>query len=143
MGEGAGGVGGGSQGLLVELAEHWGALDADLGRLYQLDVTFDLGTPRLPWRRLRALIRHLPADAALVRKLAGPAPAWGATEHLLASVVDSLSSTNYLLRRAHFKGNPTPPKPVPRPVDRRLHRDPVAEVPKIRARLAAFYAQGG
>jgi hypothetical protein len=44
-------------------------------------------------------------------------PPWGDTEELLAAAVDRLGEVAYLLRKAHFKGDPQPPAPVPRPGD--------------------------
>jgi len=44
-------------------------------------------------------------------------PPWGDTEELLALAVDRLAEVAYLLRRAHFKGEPSLPESVPRPGD--------------------------
>lgn len=87
-------------------------------RFYHIDLLADLGTDRLTWRRLAVLLRYLPREAAYVQAVGGPATQWSATEHLLAGVIDVVQVGNYLTTRAHFKGNPDPPKPVRRPGDR-------------------------
>lgn len=66
------------------------------------------------WRKLVALINHLPPESATVAALHGPQ--WTRMEHLLASVVDVLQAANW--QRQGRKGAPRP-KPIRRPgVDR-------------------------
>jgi hypothetical protein len=71
----------------------------------------DLGTPDLPWRRLRAVLTYLPSTSALARSMHGEKALWSTSEHLLAATVDALSAGNW--QRGGGKGKK--PKPVPRP----------------------------
>lgn len=104
---------GGIFGLVDLLEEHGEAIEADLLRYYQVDVA-DLFSGDLSPRRVLALIRHLPRDAATKREVAGDVTAWGETEHLLALAIDTLNVANW--QRAGDKRNPRP-RPVPRPGD--------------------------
>jgi hypothetical protein len=70
-----------------------------------------------------ALIRHLPADAALHRATHGEIAAWGEREYLLAAAVDALRGANW--QRAGSKGSP--PEPWPRPKDEAAERRRLAE----------------
>ena len=47
----------------------------------------------------------------------GAEATWDDRTELLAAVVDRLGQIDYLLRRAHFKGDADPPPLVPRPGD--------------------------
>lgn len=62
------------------------------------------------WRKLVALLNHLPPESATVAALHGPQ--WTRVEYLLASVVDVLAAANW--QRQGKKGAPRP-KPLPRP----------------------------
>lgn len=94
------------------LHEHGDSIEADLLRWYQIDLQRDLGTERLTWRRLAALIGQLPREAATTLSVHGDVVRWGAVEHLLASVVDLLAAGNW--QRGGKKHAPRP-KPVRRP----------------------------
>lgn len=60
-------------------------MEADLCRFYDVDlVDFYRGT--LSARKLGVLIRHLPADSALVRALCDGRPPWSTTDTLLADL---------------------------------------------------------
>lgn len=109
MGEGLRVVPGGIFGLLDLLDEHEEAIDYDLLTL-GLDLN-DLGTERLSWRRLRAVLRHLPHTSATSQALHGDAVVWTSTDHLLAAAVDALNIANW--QRTGKKQNR--PKPIPRP----------------------------
>lgn len=54
-------------------------------RYYQVDL-LDLYRGGLSPRRLGVLIRHLPADSALVREMHGGRPPWSQLEHLIADL---------------------------------------------------------
>lgn len=63
-------------------------MEADLARFYNVDYRDrwrigEHGRPRLTLRRLNALVRHLPMDAALVRVENDGAQPWSRVEHLL------------------------------------------------------------
>jgi hypothetical protein len=66
------------------------------------------------WRKLVALLEHLPADSATVATRAGrrPGETWTRAEYLLAAAVDVLAVANW--QRQGKKGAPRP-KPLPRP----------------------------
>ncbi len=49
-----------------------------------------LGTAELDWTDLRAIVKHLPLDAALLRAMHPEASRWRTAEHLLADAADSL-----------------------------------------------------
>lgn len=110
MGRGVGSRAGGTLGLLELVAEHREAIDYDLLCL-GLDLN-DLGTRRLDWCRLKAVLRWLPHDSAFGRSLRGEDAEWGLAEHLLAGIHDLLAAGNW--QRAGKKGAPRP-KPLPRP----------------------------
>lgn len=63
------------------------------------------------------LLSHLPRESAYIQAVSGERGRWGDTEHLLAGIIDLLRSGNYLTQRAHFKGDPPPPRPFRRPGD--------------------------
>jgi hypothetical protein len=68
-----------------------------------------LGTKRLWWNDLRAIIRHSPADSALVREQLGEAASYGANEHLLGLVVHMLRVLDW---RLMFDPKAKPPERV-------------------------------
>lgn len=84
-------------------------------RYYRLDLQADLGTSRLPYRRLPILLAHLPRDSAYVQKVSGPVALWGQQEHLLAVVADAVAQLNHNYVQAHSKRKLPPLKPLPRP----------------------------
>lgn len=96
------------------LAEHGGAVEADLQRFYAVDLRW-LVDQRLTYRRLVVLLAHLPREAALVQALSGEAARWSVTDYLLAHAVDTLNVANW--QRAQRKGLKRP-DPVPRPGDK-------------------------
>jgi hypothetical protein len=71
----------------------------------------DLGTPRLSWRRLGVLIRHLPRGSALHRELDPEGYDWDRPTDLLANILDV--EVFALWQRSGGKG--AKPKPIPRP----------------------------
>lgn len=68
------------------------------------------------------MVRGLPADSATARAIE-PTLQWGATEYLLAHVLDVLRVSNWLTVEANKKkGARNPyPKPVPRPGEPEEH----------------------
>lgn len=88
---------------------HAGPVEADLQRYYGLRLA-DLCAGRLTWRRLGVLVRQLPLESATVRSVRGAEP-WGATEHLLATVAETLAWANW--QRGGGKG--PRPKHIRRP----------------------------
>ncbi|WP_322767684.1 hypothetical protein [Frankia sp. Cr1] len=79
----------------------------------------DLYRGRLSWRRLRVIIRHLPADSALARELHGESADWSRTDRLLADLVDIgrlHMHTTVAVNLGKDQRHPWPaPQPVPRP----------------------------
>lgn len=91
---------GGIDGLFALLRERGEAVEADLQRVYGIDIR-DLVHPITQWRRLRVLVFAMYGDTAR----------WGPTEHLLADTVDILRAGNW--QRGGGKGRR--PKPRHRP----------------------------
>lgn len=84
-------------------------------RYHRLDLQADLGTDRLPYRRLGVLLAHLPRESAYVQAVAGPVALWGQTEHLLATIVDTIVQLNHNYVQAHSKKTLKPLKLMRRP----------------------------
>lgn len=76
----------------------------------------DLGSPGFSWLDLRAFTRHAPHTSAFARSYHGEAATWGATEHLLATLIDVGQIANW--QRAGKRAGPRP-KPLLRPGQRR------------------------
>lgn len=81
-----------------------------------------MGTHALTWGRFRDLLARLPADSCHVRALSGEdVGEWTLDRHLLASQIDHMRSTNWLIGAllvalGGARKNPVPePSPVPRP----------------------------
>lgn len=53
-----------------------------------------------------------------MQAVGGDTVRWGHVEHLLAGLIDAQQVGNYLTAKAHFKGGPKTPKPLPRPGDK-------------------------
>ena len=85
------------------------------------------------------LIRHLPQTSATVWSEAGE-PGWTLTDHLLATVVDTLAVGNWRYVCAHSGKRQAPPHPKPMPrFGSVAHVEPVAEAPVVDMRgLASF-----
>lgn len=83
------------------------------------------------------LLNHLPRTSSFVQAAGGGRLAWGDSEHLLASLIDTMRVGNYLAEvqaaGLQFKGHkPKPPTAMARPSDEtapRRHRGrPVEEL---------------
>jgi hypothetical protein len=110
----AGGDAGGIARAAALLAEHGGAVEADLQRYYGLHIG-DFPWP-LTARRLLTLIDHLPDDAALRRDVLPEADRpWTFEAMLLATVVDELRFTQYQAAKIAGAKRATPPEPITRP----------------------------
>lgn len=72
-------------GLCRLLDEYGDEIEADLLRVYQIDL-LDFYRGALSVRRLGLLIRHLPADSALVLAMNGGRPQWSLGDHLTADL---------------------------------------------------------
>jgi hypothetical protein len=95
-------------GLWAALREHWGPLEADFHRYYELDLSEALWGPhRLSTRYLAVRVGALPEDSAFARAVS-PTPGWRTVDELLAQVIEATTETNRLLHHAHFE------KPHPR-----------------------------
>ena len=104
----------------------------------------DLWTGQLTWRRLAVLVAHLPRESATVRAQHGEVVEWGATEHLLAHVVDLLAASNWQRAQQRSKTRITRPKPLPRPGDKRGAKIGRTTKPagEVKAWLASMSAEG-
>jgi hypothetical protein len=81
----------------------------------------DLGTPRLSYRRLINLIRHLPRESATAVAMIGEVHPWDDSDYLLARIADSVAHLGWMFAGVHAKNAPKkPPDPVPRPGDKRV-----------------------
>lgn len=129
-----GGDAGGIARAAALLAEHGGAVEADLQRFYGIHVG-DFPFP-LTARRLLVLLEELPEDAALWRSLSPDAAHWHLDRQLLASVVDELRGVQYYIAAAAGAKGLKPPARVPRPGvgEKRAVSPPTAAA--VRARLA-------
>ncbi|WP_431953980.1 DUF5361 domain-containing protein [Nocardia lijiangensis] len=79
---------GGILGLDALVQEHGEAIEYDLiGLGLRLRL---LGTEALTWADLKAIVRHLPLESALLRVMYPDAHQWQVGQHLLAEVADSL-----------------------------------------------------
>lgn len=96
-------------------------MEADLQRYYGVALG-DLFTGAMSWRRLRVLVDNLPRESATAARLHGEAVAWGAQEHLTATVIDTLNVSNWQRAQAGSKTRIPRPKPVPRPGEKRKER---------------------
>lgn len=64
------------------------------------------------------LTEQLPVDSALVRAEVGPAAHWGVTEHLLASLIETVDAVSWrpVLPQVKKGWKPPPPLHIDRPV---------------------------
>jgi hypothetical protein len=121
----AGGDAGGIARAAALLAEHGGAIEADLARYYGLHLG-DFPWP-LTARRLGVLVEHLPDDSAFRRSVVDEKDRpWTFEAMLLATVVDELRFAQYQAARIAGAKKATPPEPIPRPgvVKRTQHAKP-------------------
>jgi hypothetical protein len=119
------------------LAEHGGAVEADLLRYYQVHVG-DFPWP-LTARQVLVLVSQLPDDSALMRAVHGEEQAqWSLDRHLLARIEEGIRGVQYQIAVISGAKNPIPPEPIPRPGVRRS-RPPRPEVDRalVKERLAA------
>lgn len=137
--------GGGIVGLYGLLTEYGEAIEADLQRYYRVDVR-DAFRPcsGLTFRRLRALISHLPTDSALARRIGGEDAEWTLERQLLAAIHDRLAEGNWQRGNAGSKTPGRRPKPIDRPGVRGnriggTDRDPR----EVAAYLASLQPRGG
>ena len=88
-------------------------------RYYRLDLA-DVWRGRMTFRRLRALIEHLPADSALIYSLAEVDEhrrRWSLSDLLLGSAVDTLNRLQWAYGEVHRDPKKSPrPAPLPESV---------------------------
>jgi hypothetical protein len=80
----------------------------------------DLGTRRLSWLDLAAVVVHAPPGNAIAREIAPDASGWTITDYLLSAVVNTLAIANW--QRAGDERAPRPKPILPPGVD-----DPASE----------------
>lgn len=95
-----------------------------MARYYGLGLC-DLGRRRLPWRRLRSLVAHLPPESATISALAptipvtggseGPPRQWSGVEHRVVDVLDAVRSMHHTLIQVNSKSKVPAPEPIERP----------------------------
>lgn len=81
-------------------------------RFYGIDLVADLGQPRLSWRRLAVLLKHLPRESSFAQVQFGERVRWSDQEHLLALIADAIRVGNW--QRQGDKRKPRPDS-LPRP----------------------------
>lgn len=89
-----------------------------------------LGTEQLTWADLLVIVHGASRTSPIGRSTGGESTEWGATEHLLALLVDSVAWTNYLMQfQINPRSQPERPRPVSRPgvkpTGTRLGADPI------------------
>jgi len=104
---GFGGQHGGIWGLYELVSEYREAVHYDLLALGLAPRL--IGTPRFGWDDFAVWVKFMPASSQLFQAVRGPQ--WSAELHMLANVVDTLTSANW--QRSGGKG--PRPKPVKRP----------------------------
>lgn len=122
--------------------------EADLQRVYGVDLRDLWREGGLSIRRTIVLLRHLPADALTKSALWAETPdgadlpdapfaqLWSTDQHLLAAVVDAVTSLRHTFIQANSKHKPPEWHPLPRPGERRpVHRRLSSRaIDRIRAR---------
>lgn len=96
-------------------------MDPDLERAVERDlISVGLrlrwlgdGSDRLSWRDLSVILQEAPRNSAIGRHVLGDNAEWGASEYLLAAIVDGVNGGNW----QRGGGKSPRPKPVPRPGD--------------------------
>jgi hypothetical protein len=73
----------------------------------------DVGTPRLTWRLLGVLVRHLSPQSATYRAIHPEHVGWSTTEYLLADIIDVLIAGNWQRGNAGAAKGQASPKPAP------------------------------
>jgi len=107
------------------ILETFDALEADFARHYKLDFAeLVYGGTRVPLRRIRNLIVHLPPDSAFVRTVTprlpqGAAP-WSTTDYLLALIAELVDANTRAFISVYSKKGSSQPKPlkIDRPGDK-------------------------
>jgi len=104
-------------GLWRLILETFDALEADFARHYHLELAeLVFGGDRVPLRRLRNLIVHLPPDSAFVRtitpRLPQAAAPWSTTDYLLALIAELIDANTIAFVIAHSKKGTTRPTPI-------------------------------
>ncbi|MEV0543113.1 MULTISPECIES: DUF5361 domain-containing protein [Nocardia] len=103
---------GGILSLDALLEEHSEAIEYDLIVLgLRLRM---LGTDELGWSDLRAIVKHLPLESALLRTMYPEGSRWQTAEHLLADVADSLRWLAWARTDDGRRGR-NMPEPIARP----------------------------
>jgi hypothetical protein len=106
---------GGIVGLLDFVEDHRQAVEFELIKLgLRWD---DIGTARLRWSLLLAIVQQSGLDSAIARDVHGAlAIQWAPIlPQLIAALIDTTSVTNFYLRQLGGDERATPPEPFPRP----------------------------
>ena len=100
----------------------------------------DLGTPRLWWDELRAVIVWAPEGSAIFRARTGDAAPWGVQENLLAAAVNTLRVMSWQLGGDEKAARPEPilPPGAEPDADRKVTRGDVMSIEEMDERLAPY-----
>lgn len=104
---------GGINGLLTLHREHSEAVERDL---IALGLRWrDVGSSRLSWRDLAAIIRAAQPGSAIFHVLSPESAGWSQTDYILADLYDAVNRGAYYSALAAGVKRPKRPKPYPRP----------------------------
>lgn len=113
---------GGIPGLAQLLDEHGEAVEWDVAHYWPGRSLLELYRGEMSWRELRVFLRYLPPESHTARAIFPRDKAeewWTPDRQLMASLVDSVRLTNFLMVKLHGDPKKTrslkPPKPIPRP----------------------------
>lgn len=100
----------------------------------------ELGTPRLWWDELRAVIVWAPEESAIFRARGGESAVWGVQEHLLAAAVNALRLMSWQLGGDEKAAKPDLiiPPGVEMPSDEQVTRGDVMSIEEMDRRLAPY-----
>lgn len=99
---------GGIQSLLTLPSEQWEAIEADL--LVRGFVRSQIGTRKLPWSAVAAMVKYTAHGSALWREIHGDAGRWSDTEQLLGNLNDWLALLAWLSSDTKKNKRPEPLK---------------------------------
>ncbi|MFD3596232.1 DUF5361 domain-containing protein [Nocardia sp. NPDC058640] len=88
-----------------------------------------LGTDALDWADLRAIVKHLPLESALLRVMHPEGSRWQTAEHLLADAADSLRWLAWARTDDGRRGR-NMPEPIARP-GRKSNRERVGTATEL------------
>lgn len=97
---------GGIRSLAQLVTEHGGAVRYELLRVGR--HLEDLGTTRLSWLDIQAVVQHAPPGNAIARAVAPDASGWGISDYLLAAIANLLATANWQRQQDDRAPRPKP-----------------------------------